>query len=188
MNDRPYITERTKMWRNRELTPWFTETIDNIEELGCRMVSVVSEELASSWSYTVGVYDTCGKPELVTVGLPYEVAFSALSEAVTRLRNGIDLTKGRHDDIVGYVDVGFSPIDPKWLRHIMLSTNWFYEEADVPDLQLIYPDLENLFPDQPGFDTKFAQPMLWRDIKYGSLEYEFWRSNARPDDPLPLLN
>jgi len=55
VNDRPYITERTKMWRNRELTPWFTETIDNIEELGCRMVSVVSEELASSWSYTVGV-------------------------------------------------------------------------------------------------------------------------------------
>jgi hypothetical protein len=188
MNDQPYITERTKMWRTRELTPWFTETIDHIEEFGFRVVSVVSEELASSWSYTVGVYDTCGKPELVTVGLPYKVALSALNEAVERMRNGIDLTNGRHDDIIGDVDVEFHPVDPKWLHHIMLSTTWFYEEADVPVLQLIFPDLENRFPDQPGFDIKFAQPMLSGDIEYGSLEYQFWKSNAGPDDPLPLLN
>ena len=188
MSERPYITERTKMWRTRELTPWFAENIDKIEKFGCRMVSVAAKDPALSWTYTVGVYDTCGKPELVTVGLPSNVAFSAFDEAVRRMCKGVDLTKGRHDDIIGDVDVEFDSVDPRWLHHIMLSTSWFYEEGDVPVLQLIFPDLENRFPDQPGFDIKFAQPMLSRNIEYGSLEYDFWKSSARPDDPPPLLN
>ena len=188
MSDHPYITERTKMWRMRELSPFFLKTIDDVEESGCRVVSVAAKNPALSWTYTVSIYDTCCKPELVTVGLPSEVAYFAFNEAVRRMQRGIDLTKGRHDDIIGDVDVEFHPAAPSWVHHIMLNTSWFYEEVDVPVLQLIFPDFENRFPDQPGFDIKFAQPLLSQDIKFGSLEYEFWKSNTGPDDPLPLLN
>ena len=70
----------------------------------------------------------------------------------------------------------------------MLRTNWFYEGEDVPVLQLVYPDLEGHFPHEDGFDRRFEQPMLSEEIKYGSREYEFWKSNPDPIGLPPLLN
>jgi hypothetical protein len=188
MKERPYITDRTRLWRTRDIKPSFVEAIDKIEESGCQILSVASDTLANSWAYTTGIYDTCGKPELITIGLPSGVAGSALNEAARRLRRGIVLTAGRHDDIIGNVDVVFRSVDPKWLHHIMLRTSWFYGGEEVPVLQLIFPDLQNRFPGEPGFDTRFAQPLLAGEIKFGSPEYEFWVAHSGPDSLPPLLN
>jgi hypothetical protein len=48
------------------------------------------------------------------------------------------------------------------MHHIMLRTNWYYRGEDVPALQLIYPDLENRFPEDEEFDKAFCQPFLFR--------------------------
>ena len=76
------------------------------------------------------------------------------------MRTGVDLSKGRFRDIVGEVEVEFLPVDPKWLDHLMLRTNWYYEGADVPVLQLVFPDLENRFQWEDGFTDHFRQLML----------------------------
>ena len=71
-----------------------------------------------------------------------ETGAQSLNRAVALMRKGVDLSKGRFRDIVGEVEVEFLPVDPKWLHHLMLRTNWYYEGADVPVLQLVFPDLE----------------------------------------------
>jgi hypothetical protein len=71
------------------------------------------------WSYTIGIFDTCGKPEIITVGLPPEVAHFALNEAAKLMRAGADLTRGRHRDLVGRVECEFCPVDPKWITQLM---------------------------------------------------------------------
>jgi hypothetical protein len=173
-------TARTSEWRSRDIKPYFIEAIHTIEEFGCQVVSVSSDAVAPSFTYTAGVYDTCAKPELITVGLPADVAHSALNAAVELMKNGIDLTIGRHKDLVGDVDVEFRHVDPKWLHHVMLRTDWFYEGADVPVLQLIYPDLENRFQDEDdSFNEFFAQPILDGEIEDGTLAYDFWASHDR---------
>lgn len=177
MSDRLYITERTKAWRARDIKPSFVEAIDMIEQHGCQIISVSADDVTPTFSYTTGVYDNCGKPEIIAVGLVQKTAHAALNEAVRRLRGGVDLLQGRHADIIGNVDVEFRPIDPKWLHQVMLRTDWFYERADVPVLQLIYPDLENRFPYEVGFEERFAQPDLSGAATHSRLEDDFWAAH-----------
>lgn len=168
------------MWRTRELKPTFVEAIDTIEEFGCQVMHIRADSTCPSFSYTVGVTDVCGKPELITVGLMDKTAHHALNESVALMKRGINLSKGRHRDIVGDVEVEFRPVDAKWLHHIMLRTDWFYEAADVPVLQLIYPDLENRFEGEEGFDETFLQPDLSiavREGDHGELAYDLWASH-----------
>jgi hypothetical protein len=67
-------------------------------------VSIKRTKYGLGWSYTVGVFDTSGKPEINTVGLLPETAHFALKEAAKLLRAGVDLTKGRHRGLIGQVD------------------------------------------------------------------------------------
>lgn len=175
---RPFVTERTKMWRSRDVKPTVLEALDIIEEYGCQLMHVAADDVCPAFSYTAGVYDDSGKPELITVGLPSKTAHSALNEAVSLMREGVDLTVGRHRDIVGDVEVFFRKADPKWLHQVMLRADWFYDSEDVPVLQLIYPDLQNRFQDEDdSFNEYFRQPLLSGEIEEGSLEYDFWASH-----------
>jgi len=171
---RPYITERTRMWRGRNLSSSLVDELDDIEEFGCQVLHINADAVCPRFSYTIGVYDTSAKPELITIGLPSDTAHHALNEAVELMKKGADLTVGRHRDIVGSVEVEFRPVDPKWLHHLMLRADGYYEGADVPVLQMIYPDLENRFQSEEGFNNYFEQPILSGEIKHGSLEYDLW--------------
>jgi hypothetical protein len=70
MSECPYITQRTKAWRAREIKPWFVEALDVIETFGCQVTTVTANVVMPSFSYTAGVYDNCARPELITIGLP----------------------------------------------------------------------------------------------------------------------
>jgi hypothetical protein len=172
-----FQTERTRKWRATELDPADERTICQIEEYGCSIISVgrhCSED--PSWTYSIGVYDTCGKPDLITVGLKFKVAQSCLNEAARRLRDGADLTKGRHADLLGNVDCELRPVDARWVKHLMNWANWYYGRTDYPVLQVVYPDLENRFPGEEGFDSRFAQPLMQPGYEFTEVEKEFWDS------------
>ncbi len=116
--------------------------------------------MSSTGPYTIGAFDTSGKPDLITVGLAAETAHSCLNEAQERQRAGVDLSKARQSDLIGNVDCEFRPVDPKWLKHLMNWANWYYGRTDYPVLQAVYPDLENRFPEDEGFNRRFAQPLM----------------------------
>jgi hypothetical protein len=177
VSDRQHITKRTRAWRSRDIKPAFVAAIDQIEEFGFQVLHVTAGGFAPAFSYTTGVFDTCGKPELISVGLPAATAHPALNYAVELMQRGVDLSVGRHRDVLGgEVEVEFRPVDTKWMHHVMLRTNWYYEGADVPVLQLIYPDLENRFQGEDGFNEFFLQPILSSEIVHGTPEYDFWAS------------
>jgi hypothetical protein len=140
---------------------------------------VGSSDVSPCFSYTAGVFDTCGSPELITVGLPSKTAHHALNHAVELMKKGVDLSSGRRADLIGNVDAKFREVDLKWLHQIMLRTDWYYERADVPVLQLIYPDLENRFQDEKDFNDYFRQPLLSGEILEETLEYDFWNSHDK---------
>ncbi|MES2391519.1 MAG: DUF4262 domain-containing protein [Acidobacteriota bacterium] len=177
MSTHEYITERSRMWRGHDIKPWFLEAIDIIEQQGHQNMHVAAGGCSPRFSYTTGLYDTCAKPELITVGLPAEAAHAALNIAVKRMEDGVDLSVGRHRGLLGGdIDVEFRAVDPKWLHRVMLRTDWYYEGVDVPVLQLIYPDLENRFQGEDDFDDRFLQPILSGEIEHGAPEYDFWTS------------
>jgi hypothetical protein len=174
MNDSPYITERTKMWRSHDIKPHFLESIDKIEKFGCYNLSVFSRSGGLGFTYSTGIYDTTQNPEIIVVGLAPNTGHHSILYAFELMESGVDLTKGRHKEVLGDVECEFRVIDPKWLHHTMLRTNWYYEGVDVPVLQLVYPDLENRFEGEEGFNERFRQPSLVTDAPFGNLEQGLW--------------
>jgi hypothetical protein len=155
-----FETARTRKFRTSVLPKEDERTISHIEEFGCSVVNVARTNHGLGWSYTIGIFDTSGKPELVTVGLPPETAHHALNEGAKLLRAGVDLTRGRHRDLIGEVDCEFRPVDPKWIKQLMNWAIWYYDGLDFPVLQVVYPDLKNRFPEDEGFDKVFEQPLM----------------------------
>src|SRR6266567_1876297 len=147
-----FQTARTQKFRSSALSEEDDRTISHVEEFGCSVVNVKRTNYGPGWSYTVGVFDTSGRPEIITVGLLPETAHFALNEAAKLLRAEVDLTKGRHRDLIGKVDCEFRPVDPKWIEQLMGWALWYYDGDEFPVIQAVYPDLQNRFPQDEGFD------------------------------------
>jgi len=113
---------------------------------------------------------------LITVGLLPKTAHFALNEAAKLLRAGVDLSQGRHRDLVGEVDCEFRTVDRKWLKQLMVWAVWYYDGDDFPVLQAVYPDLKNRFPEDDGFDTAFEQPLMQPSALMTRVEDDFWAS------------
>lgn len=73
----------------------------------------------------------------------------------------------------------FQPVAQRWFRHVMCRADWYYGygEAEIPALQMIYPDTQGRFQDEAGFNEYFRQPMLSPDAQEGALENDFWLQN-----------
>jgi hypothetical protein len=173
---REFETARTRKLKESRLGVEDERTIRHIEQFGCSVVSVKPTAYGFGWSYTVGIFDTCAKPELITVGLPPETAHFALNEAARLMRAGADLTKTRHRDLVGKVECEFRPVDPKWTKQLMGWGIWYYGDADFPVLQAVYPDLQNRFPEENDFDKQFERPRMQPDAPMTRVENHFWAS------------
>jgi Domain of unknown function (DUF4262) len=180
---RPFETARTRRFRTTDLTEQDERTISHVEQFGCSVVQVKSNTSGPGWSYTVGVHDTASGPEIITVGLREKTALFLLNEAARRMRDHIDLSEGRYRDMIGEVECEFRPVDQKWVKHLMGWALWYYDGADFPVLQAIYPDLENRFPGEPGFDCNFQQPLLQTGAPMTRIEDDFWAS-ADPQSSL----
>jgi hypothetical protein len=174
--NRKFETERIKRHRSMELSESHERTLSRVETFGCEVVQVTSTDMSQGWSYTVGVYDTSGKPEVIAIGLRERTALVLLNEAADRLRQGINLAEGRHRELIGEVECEFRPVDSKWVKHLMHAASWFYEGADIPVLQAVYPDTQNRFPEDANFDTYFRQPLMQPDGEMTDFEDDFWAS------------
>ena len=180
---RRFETERTRRFRDGDLSERDERTIANVETFGCDVVQVKRSIAGPGWSYTLGVHDTCGKPEVITVGLREETAHFLLNGAADRSRSGVNLAEGRHRDMVGEVECEFRPVDQKWVRHLMGWALWYYDRTEFPVLQAVYPDRDNRFPEETGFDKAFQQPLLQFDAPQTKVEQDFWAS-ADPSSSL----
>ncbi len=174
---RQFETERTRRFRDSALSEADEKTIATIEEHGCQIVQITGDDVCPRWSYTLGVYDNCSKPELIVIGLREQTAKYLLNEAARRLRVGIDLTQGRHTEMIGSVECEFRPVAAKWVRRVMPWATWFYGDSEFPVLQAIYPDLENRFPHEPDFNSDYRFPLLQSDAPESISETDFWAAN-----------
>lgn len=96
-----------------------------------------------SWTYSLGIYDTCGQPELIAIGLPFEVAKACLNEAARRMHSGVDLTSARQRSRRSIVNFGSGHLNGS--SALMNFANWYNGSSEYPVLQIIYPDLQNRF-------------------------------------------
>lgn len=101
------------------------------------------------------------------------------------MRAGIDLTKERQRGLIANVDCEFRIVAPKWVERLMNFANWYNDGADYPALQLIYPDLQNRFQWEKGFESRFVQPLLQPGTPCTPVDQQFWDSVGSDKDRFP---
>jgi hypothetical protein len=177
-HEKKFETERIRAFRTGTLDAESERTIECIEEFGSQNIHVKGQPANMAFSYTIGVFDTCGGPEVIAVGLRSDTAQWLLNEAVERLRNGVDPTAERQQGLLGAdVECEFRPVDRKWVEHTMDWACWFNGGPDFPVIQAVYPDKQNRFPEDDGFDEYFGQPLLQPGRQMTAIEEDFWASN-----------
>jgi phage-related protein len=60
------------------------------------------------------------------------------------------------------------------VKQLMGWAMWYYDGEDFPVLQAVYPDLENRFPENTGFDVAFEQPLMQPIAPMTRVEEDFW--------------
>jgi hypothetical protein len=90
MSERSFITDRTMRWRQSKLRDFNREEIDTIEKFGCQVLSVAGESGSPSFAYTFGLFDTCGLPEIVEVGLPHKTPSPSSTKPQTVFGTGLN--------------------------------------------------------------------------------------------------
>ena len=181
-----FATERTRYLRTTELSKTDEWALGQIEEHGSALLSVASNcKDDFGWTYSLGIYDTCGQPELITIGLPFEAAKSCLNEAASRMRAGVDVTKQRQKGLIANVDCELRIVSSGWVKRLMNFSNWYNGNTDYPVLQVIYPDLQNRFPWDVGFENRFIQPLLQRDTPTTPVDQQFWDSIRKNEERFP---
>lgn len=134
------------------------ETLLRVAARGWVVVAVAPEASREErHHHTVGL-TAQGLPEVVVHGLPFEVGGAVLDEVARRMLTGEAEVGARLPGVLEGVDVVLVPTR-RLLSPLTALTDAY---GRVPVLQLVTPDLDGRFPWEPGFDTTFAQPELWR--------------------------
>jgi len=173
-------TKRTRSLRTQKLEPDEEKLVDDIEKYGCHVVQVSAGNGFPGWSFTIGLEELLGVPELIVIGLKDEVAHSLLNECAHRLQEGIRLGPRRRErGLLSDVECEFRPVEKRWLKQTMGYAAWFYGGDDFQALQCVYPDLANRFPWEEGFskDWRSRQPLLFPHSLPPNVEQDFWAAN-----------
>ena len=140
--------------------------LHNVERHGWHCTSVTQGKPDKSFvpfSYTVGLFERFGAPELIIFGLDGNTAHSIFSTYANRLwvSDPIPLD-APCDDLIKDYSCAFVQVPRSRYNEFVLSALWFYAEVDFPLYQVVWPNSEDAYPWTPGASPDFMsqQPVL----------------------------
>lgn len=142
------------------------ELLDKIEKFGWTFIGVGAGEGEPSFTYTCGLTDKYGHPELVIIGLPPRQAQIVLEEMCAKVRDGYTYFPLEYRDVlanqvpVQLVSVSAERLAARFrFAHLVHSNPLITVRA----MQVVWPDKESHFPWDAEFRLPaYAQP-IWGD-------------------------
>lgn len=134
----------------------------SIEKVGWHCVALTEKP---SFVYTIGLTHTWKHPEIVIAGLQPRNARGVLAACARMIReDGAVFLGGQHNEIALGFPVRFQAVEYARLRITFgMARAWY--QADVPFVQLVWPDPQGRFPSDPDCDRWVTD---YQDI-YGDL-------------------
>lgn len=138
--------------------------VEAAERHGAAVVHIPADERGSSYAFSVGAWRRFGRPEVVAIGLPREVAHAVVDTYVQRSGTGERFTPGT--TYLGFLNdcpVTFEKVAKPYYPEFLGSAVLVYGDDDFPALQLIASSpSESRFPWEPDAPGGFAahQPVL----------------------------
>jgi uncharacterized protein DUF4262 len=125
------------------------------EQLASTGWAVLGVTAAVPFAYTIGMAATLGAPELIALGLPAETATRLFNDIGGQIRAGRRFEpRELYDGILaGSYLVRFDPVDPSRYEDYVMQAITFHGHAEFPLWQLVWPDKQGRFPDDPRCDA-----------------------------------
>lgn len=140
--------------------------IDCVAEPGWSVQLVPAGDGADepAFAYTIGLFHNYRHPELIVVGLRLELMHSMLNSVAERIKAGQTFEPGAPiADVIEGFEVTLRPvIEPESFKEHVGYARWFYKGKAFPLFQLVWPDKQARFPQEPGTTEAFnqQQPLL----------------------------
>lgn len=148
------------------------KALADIETYGLHIINVMAEGDLPPFSYSIGIERSLGMPELIIVGLKYQVAQSAINECYRQMKEGVQIVPGAR--IAGLLGGGFEcavgQVSLAHYKEYMGWALWLYEGENFRAHQIVFPSTDGVFPWEPEASDWFRnwQPLLTEEGKPGA--------------------
>jgi hypothetical protein len=148
------------------------KALADIEQFGCHVIHVLEDEEGPPFSYSVGVQQSSGAPEVMVIGLKQPIAHFVVNEYNRRVRAGVRFVLGvRYEGFLEGFQVQFEVVMPEHFDEYLGWAKWLYSGKSFEALQIIYPTTDGIWPWDPGVSDWFRQrqPILCEHLRKGRL-------------------
>lgn len=135
----------------------------DITTYGWHVVKVGADDAGPSFAFTIGLYKSYGKPELIVFGLPPDDMHQLLNAMGEAIRDGKSFLVGpEYENVLPGYSCTFRRVPARGYHEYLRYACWYYNGDAFPALQLIWPDREHRFPWTAPADAwvRRVQPVL----------------------------
>jgi hypothetical protein len=162
---RPYVGAQWERWEKPvEADPREERALSDIATYGLHIINVSGDNDRPPFSYSLGIEQSLGLPELIVVGLRAEVGQAAINACYEQMQAGTPIPAGMRvaDLLGGGFECLIGDVSDAHRKEYMCWTTWLYKGSDFRALQIIFPDTAGVFPWEPGASDWFRnwQPLL----------------------------
>ncbi len=137
-----------------ELREWMVRTA---EEHGTAVLHVAGDDSGAPFAFSAGVWRRFGKPEVVVIGLPRDVAHSVINTYARRVAAGERFVPGQlYEGFLKGLPVVVENVAHGHYPQFLGSAMLLYEGDDFPAIQLVVASPDGKFPWQEDAPAGFA--------------------------------
>ena len=142
---------------------------EDIAKYGWTVVMIKETEYLPAFAYTIGIWETYHKPEIIAFGLSTSNLHILVNQAGDIIKAGNEIklrenyTEFFEDSNIQFIDVNHENISDYFGYAIE-----YYGSKYFPAIQLVWTDNKNNFPWKNGFepDLLYKQPLLDRNMNF----------------------
>jgi hypothetical protein len=140
------------------------KAIEDIREYGVHILHVFDDKGESpDFSYTVGLWNTHGHPEILISGLKENLRHRLLNNLNFGIKQGRQYRDGQScTDVIDGYRCYFQELPKRQYRKYLGWDRWFYDGDEFDAVQMLWPSVDHIYPwDEKASGTlKSSQEIL----------------------------
>jgi len=140
------------------------KALADIAEYGLHVLSVREGPDSPPFTYSIGIQQSLGMPELIMVGLKSNVAHAAINECYRQMKEDGGIAPGARvkDLLGGDFECLVIEVAPEHHKPYLGWALWLNKGLDFRAWQIVYPSTANVYPWEPEASDGFrkVQPLL----------------------------
>ena len=137
--------------------------LSDIEAYGWHVIKIPKDDIGPSYAHSIGFFQTFSHPEIIIIGLEIDTLHFIVNRLGDAIREGLVFESGQfYTNIIEGLDCFITNVDTKYYSEYAGYAELFYQEADFPLQQCIYPTISSIYPWQANWpiELKSIQPVL----------------------------